>query len=541
MLSPAAYKAVHSLKRRPVAIALGLIAFIWGIYSLKNMDIYSFRMMSRNNDLLVSIIEIVLIAAFDFGFILGNRLFPMNYSMADCTFHFSGPFTRFKVVMVPFGKAFLGMLFFLWFISCQALTLTVMFDMNIYDMFWMLGLCLVIMLIAYFLGVVLAVFFSEGNKYFITSYVFLGYHIILIITLLYMITSHFHVSVRDILNIKADELVIYLGHAWPARSFPFAGWASFIYEGHLGGNYIPFVLGSMAAVLLVGVFMALLIFGKYEYYDRACSMAQRANDFREARKAGVDLATTSLAVDARVGRETLKHGWGLSAIFHKHVFENIRTSRIFFVNQAAFLFRLVCAGFLLLARTSDGIEEYPHLMVTGAVAIIMVFNTVAFTGGRTILEFNRPFIYMIPEEPRQKLFVSVAAEIPEILFDSLLCGGILYIASPEVVTWKMVLAFVVLMISFDFFCEMLSLVCVRLFRKLGRYTLLVVKYAIIITIVSLTEGFSQLILPVFSKISGPMSWDLSTAAGYIVSAVIYGLVVLLLLRFARYMLERFDA
>ena len=88
---------------------------------------------------------------------------------------------------------------------------------------------------------------------------------------------------------------------------------------------------------------------------------------------------------------------------------------------------------------------------------------------------------------------------------------------------------------------MLSLVCVRLFRKLGRYTLLVVKYAIIITIVSLTEGFSQLILPVFSKISGPMSWDLSTAAGYIVSAVIYGLVVLLLLRFARYMLERFDA
>ena len=541
MLSPAAYTAVHSLKRRPVAIALGLIAFIWGIQCIRSMGFYSFRFMSRNDDLIVSLIEIVLIVAFDFGFILGNRMFPMNFSMADCTFHFSGPFTRFKVVMVPFGKAFMGMMFFLWFISCQALTMTFMFDINISDMIWLLGLCFVVMMIAYFLGVVLAVYFSEGNKYYISSYVFLGYHIALIITLLYMTTSHFHVRVRDLLDVEVDKLIIYIGHSWPARSFPFAGWASFIYEGHLNGNYIPLTTGLAFAVLLIGVFIALLMFGRYEFYDRACSMAQRANDFREARKAGVDLATTSLAVDARVGKETIKHGWGLSAIFHKHIFENVRTSRIFFVNQAAFLFRMVCAGLLLLARTSDGIEEFPHLMVTGAVGVIMVFNTVAFTGGRTILEFNRPFIYMIPEEPRKKLFVCIAAEIPEILFDSLLCGGILYIASPDIVTWKMVLAFIVLMITFDFFCEMLSLVCVRLFRMLGRYTLLVVKYAIIITIVSLTEGFSQLILPLFAKLSGPMSWDASTAFGYIVSAVIYGLVVLILLRFARYMLERYDA
>ncbi|MBO4604899.1 MAG: hypothetical protein J5657_06325 [Clostridiales bacterium] len=541
MLSPAAYKAVHSLKRRPVAIALGVIAFIWGIQCLRSMGFYSFRFMTRNDDLIVSLIVIVLIGAFDFGFILGNRLFPMNFSMADCTFHFAGPFSRFKVVMVPFGKAFMGMMFFLWFVACQALTLTFMFDMNIGDMMWMLGLSFMVMLLAYFLGVVLAVFFSEGNKYYATSYVFLGYHIVLIITLLYMTTSHFHVRVRDLLDVPADKLIIYIGHAWPARTFPFAGWASYIYEGHLNGNYIPFTAGMVISVLVIGILIALLMFGRYEFYDRACSMAQRANDFREARKAGVDLATTSLAVDARVGKETIKHGWGLSAIFHKHIFENIRTSRIFFVNQAAFLFRMVCAGLLLLARTSDGIEDYPHLMVTGAVAVIMVFNTVAFTGGRTILEFNRPFIYMIPEEPRKKLFVCVAAEIPEILFDSLCCGGILYISSPDVVTWKMVLSFIVLMIAFDFFCEMLSLVCVRLFRSLGRYTLLVVKYAIIITIVSLTEGLSQLVIEVLQRTSGAMLWDGSTALGYIVSAVVYALIVALLLRFARYMLERYDA
>ncbi|MBO4580463.1 MAG: hypothetical protein J5715_09950 [Clostridiales bacterium] len=541
MLSPITYKSFHSLRKRPVAITLGVIAFLWGIQCLRSMTFYSFRFMTRNDDLIVSLIEIVLIAAFDFGFILGNRMFPMNFSMADCTYHFSGPFSRFQVVMVPFGKAFMGMLFFLWFVTCQSLTLTFMFDINRADMFWMLGLSLIVMLLAYFIGVALAVFFSEGNKYYMTSYVFLGYHIILIVTLLYMVCTHFHVRLRDILDVEVNKLVIYIGHTMPMRTFPFAGWASYIYEGHVNGNYIPLVIGVVVAVVVIGSLIALLMFGKYEFYDRACSMAQRANDFREARKAGVDMATTSLAVDARVGKETIKHGWGLSAIFHKHIFENIRTSRIFFVNQAAFLFRMVCAGLLLLARTSDGIEDYPHLMATGAVAVIMVFNTVAFTGGRTILEFNRPFIYMIPEEPRHKLFACIAAEIPEILFDSLCCGGILYIASPESVTWQMVLAFIFMMISFDFLCEMLSLVCVRLMRSLGRYTLLVVKYAIIIFIVSVTQGLSELTQFILTKVRGPMLWAESTASGFIVSTILYALIFALLLRFARYMLERYDA
>jgi len=506
-----------------------------------SMGYYSFRMMSRNDELITALITILLIGAFDFGFIMGNRMFPMNFSMADCTYHFSGPFTRFQVVMVPFGKGLMAMLFFLWFVSCQAMSLTFMFDINITDMLWALGMSFVVMLVAYFIGVVLAVFLSEGNKYYITSYVFLGYHIALIITVLYMATSHFHVSVRDLLDVEVSKLIIYIGSIWPVRSFPFAGWASFVYAGHLEGNYVPLIIGSVIVIVVMTVLILLLRSDKYEFYDRACSMAQRANDFREARKAGVDLATTSLAVDARVGKETIRHGWGLSAIFYKHIFENIRTSKIFFVNQAAFLFRMVCAGLLLLARTSDGIEDYPHLMATGAVVVIMIFNTVAFTGGRTILEFNRPFIYLIPEEPRKKLFACVTAEIPEILFDSLCCGGILYIASPESVTLKMVIAFFFLMIAFDFFCEMLSLVCVRTMRSLGRYTLLVVKYVIIITIVSLTEGASELLQVVVMRAAGTPDWANSMATGFAISAVIYLLVFLLLLRFARYMLERYDA
>ena len=68
-----------------------------------------------------------------------------------------------------------------------------------------------------------------------------------------------------------------------------------------------------------------------------------------------------------------------------------------------------------------------------------------------------------------------------------------------------------------------------------------VKYAIIITIVSLTEGLSQLVIEVLQRTSGAMLWDGSTALGFIVSAVVYALIVALLLRFARYMLERYDA
>ena len=541
MLSPVTYKSVTSITKRPVAITLGVAAFLWGIQCLMSMGYYSFRLSQRNDQLITALIAVVLIGAFDFGFILGNRMFPMNFSMADCTYHFAGPFKRFQVVMVPFGKAFMGMLFFLWFISCQAMSLTFMFDINITDMLWTLGMAFVIMLVSYFIGVVLAVFLSEGNKYYITSYVFLGYHIALIVTVLYMATAHFHVSVRDLLDIELSTLIIYLGHTWPIKSFPFAGWATYIYEGHLAGNYIPLIIGILVVAVVMTVLILLLHSEKYEFYDRACSMAQRANDFREARKAGVDMATTSLAVDARVGKETIKHGWGLSAIFHKHIFENIRTSKIFFINQAAFLFRMVCAGLLMLARTSDGMEDYPHLMATGAVVIIMVFNTVAFTGGRTILEFNRPFIYLIPEEPRKKLFACVGAEIPEILFDSLCCCGILYIASPESVTLKMVIAFFFLMIAFDFFCEMLSLVCVRTMRSLGRYTLLVVKYAIIITIVSITEGASELIQTAVFRAVGTSDWANSMALGFALSAVIYLVIFAVLLRFARFMLERYDA
>jgi|GEM_PF-2458984 len=540
MLSASAYKSLHSVLKRPVALTLGVAAFVWGIQCLLSMNYYDFRFSERNDTLITALFSVCLIVAFDYAFILGNRMFPMNFSMADCTYHFSGPFSKWEVVKVPFGKALIGMLFFVWFIDCQAMMMTFMFDINIADMLWLLGLCMAVMLVSYFLGVALAVLLSEGNKYYYTSYVFLGYHLILIGVLLYMATSHFHVSIKDLLDVDADELVIYLGDTWPVKTFPVAGWLAYAYKGYLSGNVKYIVLAIVVFVVLMALLLSYLMFGKYDFYDRACSMATRANDFREARKAGVDMATTSLAVDARVGREKFNHGWGVSAIFYKHIFENIRTSKIFFVNQAAFLFRVVCAGLLLLAKASDDADNFPHAFVVGAVVMLMIFNTVAFTGGRTILEFNRPFIYMIPASPRRKLFACIFAEIPEIFFDSLCCGAILWLASPTTVTWGMFFCFLPMIIAFDFFCEILSLVCVRTMRGLGRYTLLVVKYVFIIIAASLVTSLSEL-FENFLPNSLTAEWANSMSWIFIFSAILYGVLFLVLLRISRYMLERYDA
>ena len=108
------------------------------------------------------------------------------------------------------------------------------------------------------------------------------------------------------------------------------------------------------------------------------------------------------------------------------------------------------------------------------MTMIMLLNAMVYGGGKTIFEFNRPYIFMVPEKSSKKILNCVLAEIPEMIFDSVLCGLLLcYFTKWELPVFIGVLLFFVF---YDLFSELMAHCFLRIFSGLGQYTMMIVRY-----------------------------------------------------------------
>ena len=109
--------------------------------------------------------------------------------------------------------------------------------------------------------------------------------------------------------------------------------------------------------------------------------------------------------------------------------------------------------------------------------MISLLNVVIYGGGKTVLEFNKPFIFMVPESGPKKLFACLMADLPEMTFDSILATAIFwFILKPGPLALGGLFVFIMV---FDCLCELTALVMMRLFRGLGRFLLMFVRYILI--------------------------------------------------------------
>ena len=190
-----------------------------------------------------------------------------------------------------------------------------------------------------------------------------------------------------------------------------------IYDGIINSSSL--LLAAGAVLTIVAVLAIIVVYSRFslEYYDEAIEYAQKAHDLAEQKRAGIDADTAAMTKRAKVGKEKLGGGSGASAITAIHFLMNKRGSKFFFVNPIGITYRIITAFYLLfMGRDTDR----PEALIISAFMMMIILNAILYAGGKTVMEFTKHYIYLVPESSRSKLFACLRPDLPETIFDSIL-------------------------------------------------------------------------------------------------------------------------
>lgn len=533
------YRKLNMARRKPVAWIIVIVGIISAVTSLLSMDRITFHLYEGDEKMVFGILAALLLFTFDYSFAVGFRSGVLGYSLADVNFHMAGPFTERFNLLLSFEYGLSSILVFFWILCVNMPFFSMWTGLNTRDALIFFLFAVMAAAVAFPATSYVSARFSAGVK-------------ARLIPILVLIALHFlgaFLFIRDLIgeygsfeNVKAVKSNVILGELGSSRvirSFPVAGQFITLMERALKGDL--FFISVLAAALVLYGAVLFLLYKKthFNYYEDAYSNAQKIADIVEASKAGVEAVNTGISRTATVGKETLDRGWGASAFFHMHLFENRRTSKLFFVNKVTLVYR---AFALLILFMVDGVvpEDLEAVVVLTGVVTMLVLNAIVFGGGKTVLEFNRPYIFLVPEKPARKLAMCLTADIPEMAFDALVCTIMIKIVAFHEFTWFPMISFIILMIAFDLLSSATGLLCVRLLGGFGKFSVMFVRYIAILALIVIGMIPSNIMAGLLVAI---VARSMSTALGMIIlsMAAVYFLIWIAMVFLSRNILERSDA
>lgn len=422
---------------------------------------------------------LILFVMFNFMFYTGLKNGVVGFSTADVVYHMAGPFTpRFNLIIAASGT--MQICFVLaFFLSTQTAVIYNAIGVSTLDLLFLIFGAFVSAIQGYFTGSFFGALFSddedEGKRNTVMT---VGIVLDVIAVGGFVVTSFIN---KTLLPFSARGTLAAFGDSWFIKAFPGAGWVAMTYDGIISDSPMLTVIG--VGLVIVSLIALFLVYTRYDlnYYEAAIAYAQKAHDMAEAKRAGIDADTAAMTKRAKVGKEKLGGGEGASALTAIHFLMNKRGSKFFFVNPLAVLYRIFTAGYLFIMSRSS--NESDKALIMSAFMMMIILNAVVYAGGKTVTEFTKHYIYLIPESAKSKLMACLRADIPEMVFDSILCGLLMRfmvgLSVPESA------AFGGMMIVFDLLCEMAALLIMRLLPMLGRYLLMMVRYIGVMAVVGI--------------------------------------------------------
>ena len=409
----------------------------------------------------------------------------VGYSYSDVNFQLAGPFTeKFNLIIAALASIKISFLF-LFVLSCQSAVVYMAIGVRGWYFVLLLVGAFLAMLLSYVFGAFLGAVTCNDAKKRRTVAIVSGVIIGLFVVGALGMTVYKTGSVSDFLELSKREMIGKVGSNVLFQIMPVSGWVAMICDGILINDMIFILIGSLLSVGTVAVLIMLYANYDFDYYETAIEGAQRILDMKAARRAGVDVDTTNLNRKVKVGKENIKSGWGASAFSARHHLENARSTRFFFVNKLALLYRAMALIYaMIIVKDSESVKE----AMIPLMSMNLMLGLIIYGGGKTVLEFNKPYIFMVPERDTAKVMACVLGDLPEIIFDSIMCAGVMTVAVG--IDIPVLLATFVFSIFAALLCQLTALLCLCLFKNLGRYPLMVVRYFLIIgaLIVTIVPG-----------------------------------------------------
>ena len=475
------YRMFITVKRRPIADIVAVVGIFSAVLTIMHLEDIPYNLIPRSQDTVLGVLSLMLILAFDYAFVTGFRSGILGYNPADMTFQFAAPFTRVFNLFVSFPYGVGSLLVFIWLICVNSPVLK-----------WWIGFTATDMA-----AFVVEAFFIMSLTFMITSFISARFtdkiwpKVVAVAGLLMLNGLFIALVIKDLIGIYGsfdavreaslvDNLTIAGNTGW-ADMFPIAGWIGLFYKGMLRGSssYLPVVV-VLYAVLWIAVVL-LYRKGKFDFYETAVLNTSRIVEIVEASRAGVEAVNTGIARTAVVGREVYKRGWGSTAFFHMHLFENLRTSKLFFINKVAMIYR-VFALIVLLITDSIMPEDLDVIVIVIGICTMMVLNAIVFGGGKTVMELGRPYFFIVPEKTSYKLMLCLLADVPEMVFDALVCALMIKLVAWDEFGLLPAVMFVLMMTVFDLLAQTVGIVCVKLLRQFGKFSMMFARYVLMVAL-----------------------------------------------------------
>ncbi len=192
---------------------------------------------------------------------------------------------------------------------------------------------------------------------------------------------------------------------------PFIGWVHGIVFGIIEGNALKIIIFSSLLAVFCIMSIILFIFTRLDYYEDVLQNAESFFEFKENLRTGNVSEYSIGPSSARLRKHGIKRGSGASAIFFKHLREGARRTRFMFFNINTIVLLGVTAVIGFAMKPAFGSSDKATVIFIADAVICAYIQFFFSAAGDWVKELNKPYIFLIPDDPVKKLIMAGATSI----------------------------------------------------------------------------------------------------------------------------------
>ncbi len=265
---------------------------------------------------------------------------------------------------------------------------------------------------------------------------------------------------------------------------PLFGWIKGMIFGIITGNTMHIVLYAVLNSFAIAGSILLFANSDSDYYEDVLQSTETSFALRQAVKDGRSVGMNSMNAKPRKVTDTgINHGWGADTFFFKHMREAKRKSRIPYIRTSTII--LLAANLILIIAIqkisgSDGENlAAGYLMGIGLAASSYILFFLNAAGDWT-LELMKPYIYLVPEKPFDKLFWASMSTLMMPVID----GAVIFTALCVILRANPFTALICVLIyaSMGFVYTAANVLSQRVFGQLANKGLIMILYMILLVV-----------------------------------------------------------
>lgn len=338
------------------------------------------------------------------------------FVMSDVTNIFVAPISQKKILIYGIGRQLVSMLVLVvCFISYGSMAIN-MFEVSISDIFILLaGIICTLVLVQFMTIFIFCVCHSNTRRSTFIKYIIYLLPLYTVgIAVIYMFVNGFTFETfLEAISLSSFKYV------------PFIGWLHGVVFGILNNNLFNIILFGSLLILSVIVCIITFYLSKLDYYEDVLQKTESNFEIRNSIKSGK--VTDSMMLGnkkIKINKTGINHGKGAYSIFFKHIRENSRRSRFpfFNINTTVLIIISLVIGF---AMKTVNINIPPTIIMLSVVIICSYIQFFFSASGDWVKELNKPYIYLIPDNPVKKLIMASTTSIVKPFSDSFITFVIL--------------------------------------------------------------------------------------------------------------------